>query len=123
MGALLGRGELHGTVIEAPGHSADDGRKDDASKARCDLLPPRALEAVARVLAYGASKYGANNWRLVPDLRARYTAATLRHLLAAMRGEVHDADTGEDHLAHAACCVLFMLELAERTRTDAEGAR
>jgi hypothetical protein len=35
---------------------------ESASKPRLDLLPPPAMEAIAEVLTFGASKYGANNW-------------------------------------------------------------
>lgn len=92
----------------------NDGRKDDSEKARLDLLPVRALELVARVLGFGARKYGVDNWRLVEDARRRYYAAALRHMFAWWAGEQLDPDTGVSHLAHAACCVLFLLELEAR---------
>ena len=86
--------------------------KDDAGKVRLDLLPFLALEDVARVLEHGAAKYSEQGWREVPDGRARYLAATLRHLSAHMRGEVKDPESGLPHLAHAACSLLFALELS-----------
>ncbi len=88
----------------------EPGRKDDQGKARLDLLPFRALERVARVLEYGATKYGEDNWRTVEHAERRYVAAALRHLFAFARGERRDADSGEPHLAHAAACVLFLLD-------------
>ena len=88
----------------------DVGRKDDAGKARYDLVPPYALEVIAKVLDYGASKYGAENWRKVENRRMRYFSAALRHLWAWRRGEHIDAESKLPHLAHAACCVLFLLE-------------
>lgn len=103
---------LAGYVDPLARHYADlargQPRKDDAGKPRMELLPPVALEAVARVLTYGAQKYGAENWRGVE--RSRYIGAALRHVFAHVRGEKHDPETGESHLAHAACSLLFALE-------------
>jgi hypothetical protein len=87
--------------------------KHDTGKPRTDLLPPRALLGVSRVLALGAAKYGADNWSKCQE-PARYLGAALRHVFAHMAGEAKDAESGESHLAHAACCLLFLLELGEK---------
>lgn len=87
------------------------GQKHDQGKARCDLLPPHAVLEVAKVLTFGAVKYAPNNWRKVPDALDRYLAAALRHQLAYMTGELNDPESGLPHLAHAACCLMFILEL------------
>lgn len=85
--------------------------KHDAEKVRVDLLPPKALLAVGRVLTVGARKYAPDNWRKIPkEERHRYTAAAMRHLLAVMDGQETDPETGESHWAHLACCALFQLE-------------
>jgi len=87
-------------------------RKADAGKPRFDLVPPWALNEVAAVLAFGAAKYDANNWRKVePGQRWRYSAAALRHVYAWLRGERLDPESGCHPLAHAVCCLLFLLEL------------
>lgn len=86
------------------------GRKFDQMKPRLDLLPPVALEQIAQVLSYGAVKYEPENWRRVKGWRWRYTAALLRHLFAYMRRERLDPESGLHHLAHAGCCLLFLLE-------------
>ncbi len=83
--------------------------KFDSAKPRVDLLPTRALEETAKVLAFGAEKYGENNWRS-GFAWSRLIGAALRHLFAFMRGEDCDEETGLSHLAHASCCVLFLLE-------------
>lgn len=88
-----------------------NGRKDDDGKTRLDLVPVGALRAVARVLGFGADRYGIDNWQEVRDWRRRYYAATLRHMTAWWDGEKLDADSGEPHLAHAACSLLFLLVL------------
>jgi hypothetical protein len=92
-----------------------EGRKDDQGKPACDLLPPAALLQVAQVLAFGAyiKGYGPDNWRKVSPLRSRYLAAALRHVFAYMKGEKNDPESGCHHLAHAVCCLLFMLEAGE----------
>lgn len=86
-----------------------EGRKDDNGKARFDLLPPSAVEQIVQVLNFGASRYADDNWQKVPQLEARYYAALQRHLTAWRKGEMHDADSGLPHLAHAGCCLLFLL--------------
>lgn len=93
-------------------------QKHDQDKPRTDLLPPRGVLAVARVLGFGAKKYGADNWhKAAPDEAVRrYTGAMLRHALAMLAGEERDPETGESHAAHAACCALFLAELHERTK-------
>ncbi len=86
-----------------------DGRKDDNGKARFDLVPPSALEQIVQVLNFGAVRYADDNWQKVPQLEARYYAALQRHLTAWRKGEMYDSDSGLPHLAHAGCCLLFLL--------------
>lgn len=86
------------------------GRKFDQDKPRMDLLPPLATLEVAKVLTFGANKYEPNNWKYVPDASNRYTAGALRHIFATMAQEQLDPESGLDHLAHAICCLMFILE-------------
>ena len=55
---------------------------------------------------------GRDNWKKVPDRENRYVAAAFRHLVAHRLGERLDPETGEPHLAHAICCLTFILEEA-----------
>lgn len=90
------------------------GVKFDQDKPRVDLLidgMPLALESISQVLTFGAKKYADHNWQKVPDGENRYKAALMRHILASSRGEKTDPETGISHLSHAACCLLFLLEL------------
>jgi len=89
---------------------ADSGIKFDHGKLRYDLVPPGALASVTEVLAYGAAKYEEENWRFVGDPEARYFAAAMRHLMAWQQGEAIDPESGCEHLAHAACCLMFLIE-------------
>jgi hypothetical protein len=92
------------------------GVKHDGEKPRWDLLPIEALEPVVEVLGLGARKYGDRNWAEVPDAPRRYFAATMRHLTAWMLGEKRDAESGQSHLAHAVCCLLFIMALERRQK-------
>lgn len=84
--------------------------KHDADKPATGLLPPRAVLSVSEVLAHGAAKYSADNWRKSPNVR-RYPAAALRHIFQYLSGEDIDPDSGKPNLAHAAASLLFQLEL------------
>ncbi|MGL4753602.1 MAG: dATP/dGTP diphosphohydrolase domain-containing protein [Aeromonadaceae bacterium] len=93
-----------------------EGRKLDGGKAIMGAIPPDAELAVARVLTFGAEKYARDNWRKVPDMDVRYMDAALRHLNAYRRGEPVDSESGESHLAHAACCIMFLLQIKEESK-------
>lgn len=82
---------------------------ESAGKVRLDLVPTAAVEQIAEALTYGAGKYGDNNW-CRGGRWGRYYAALLRHIFAWWRGEDTDPETGLSHLAHAGCCLLFLLE-------------
>jgi hypothetical protein len=93
-----------GVGPDAPTVTNAAGGKQSKTRYRCDLLPGRAVLAVAEVLSAGAEKYGPDNWRLIP-VRDHVNHA-LTHLLAFVAG-----DRSDDHLSHAACRVLFALDL------------
>jgi hypothetical protein len=93
------------------------GRKFDVDKNRWDLLPWNAAAEIVKVLTFGARKYAPNNWRYVPEARDRYFSALHRHMQAWWGGEKLDPETGLPHLAHAGCCLLFLLSL-EQTNPD-----
>jgi hypothetical protein len=91
-----------------------EGVKHDVEKERWDLLPVSSVRDVVRVLGFGAAKYSVDNWQKVPDARRRYYAAALRHLVAWWDGERLDPESRLPHLAHAACCVLFLMWFEDR---------
>lgn len=86
----------------------EEALKADSAKPRMDLLPFEALEEIAKVLAFGAEKYEAHNWRKGMKW-SRVIAALLRHVSAFVKGEDRDPESGLSHLAHAGCCILFLL--------------
>ena len=85
------------------------GQKHDQAKPRFSLLPSAPLWQVVEVLEFGAGKYGADNWRKVPNAHERYFNACHRHLNAWWAGEMVDSESGLPHLAHAVCCLLFLM--------------
>lgn len=71
-----------------------------------DLLPVEAKRGLAAVLAHGAEKYGAHNWRKGMAW-SRLIAAAHRHLDAFTNGE----DVDEEGIAHIDClqaCAAFL---------------
>lgn len=87
----------------------NSGKKYDEGKPRWSLIPWGVMQDVVSVLQFGADKYGEGNWKSVPDARIRYFNAALRHVLAWHDGGATDPDTGKSHLAHATCCLLFLM--------------
>ena len=90
------------------------GVKDDREKAMMSIVFKdfaRALEAVGDVGTYGVRKYAAHGWETVPEARRRYMDAMIRHMLAHLRGEPKDEESGLGHLAHMAWNALCVLEL------------
>lgn len=99
------------------------GRKFDSGKPEFSLLPPWALESVAKVLTFGAQKYEVDNWKYVENGAQRYKNAAMRHLNDYMKGEKFDQETGLNHLAHAVCCLMFMLDADESGTPLAEAKK
>ena len=100
------------------------GIKYDSEKPKMNLLPPKAIVEISKVLTFGAEKYDAENWRKLDDLQNRYTAGALRHIFAHMDGEQLDPETYLSHLAHALCCLLFKLEIElENAKIEEEKPR
>ena len=90
--------------------------KHDDGKAPMNLLSREALEQTAMVMAFGKEKYAAHNWRK-GFAWSRPLSAAMRHLMAFNDGEDKDPESGLSHLAHAACCIMFLLEF-EKTHKD-----
>lgn len=89
------------------------GLKFDTGKEPLELLSRVWLLGVAKVLAFGAKKYAAHNWRKGMQY-SRLLGAAQRHILAFQDGENVDPETGLSHLYHASCCLMFLAELSER---------
>ena len=90
------------------------GTKYDNEKLQYSLIPPYALEAVARNLTVGLRKYRErDNWKKVPNAEQRYLDALMRHLEAVRKGEIYDSESSAEdmpHMAAVAVNALFLLE-------------
>ena len=87
-----------------------EGVKYDNKKPDYSLIPPNALESIAKVMTHGAQKYDRHNWKKLDNPVNRYFAAAQRHLWAVKKGEDLDPESGEHHYAHALCCIMYLLE-------------
>lgn len=81
-----------------------------ATKTPLQLLPPVFLNKCAWALRTGAVKYGPWNWRETQVESQTYVGAILRHLTAWQDGETLDPESGQNHLAHAACSIAILLD-------------
>ena len=85
------------------------GAKHDGGKLRYSLLPKGTISEVLKVLEFGAKKYAPDNWMKVDNAQTRYYDAALRHITAWHEGEKLDSETGVSHIAHALCCLHFLM--------------
>ena len=84
--------------------------KADNGKTRLDLVSPTFIEAVGKIRTFGVQKYGdSDSWAKVEP--KRYMAALLRHINAYRMGEETDKESGMPHLWHAACNLMFLIDL------------
>jgi len=78
-------------------------RSTTAETSRFDLIPFELLQRVGATLQEGARKYGEYNWQRGVPLSHCINHA-FQHLAKYTAG-----DTSEDHLAHAACNLAFLM--------------
>lgn len=88
-------------------HSTGARRSGDVDNVRVDLIPVSPWRRVGRVLATGGIKRGEHNWRKGTSwvLCANHC---IQHVLFWLTG-----DKSCDHLAHAICNLLFVMEYEE----------
>jgi hypothetical protein len=76
------------------------GIKFDQDKIQLSLITRESIEAEAKAFAYGANKYGRDNYKKGMNW-SRLLDATLRHVFAFMDGQDFDDESKLNHLAHA----------------------
>ena len=81
------------------------GAKRTDQKPRFDLIPFEFLESVAQVLSSGAATYRPYHWKRG---QKDFFLDTWNHALTHLE-KFKEGDTSEDHLAHLACNVAFMI--------------
>lgn len=96
----------------------EQGVKFDQGKPQWRLVPFGAMTEVVDVLTYGANKYSPDNWKYVNDAQNRYIDAGFRHFVAYVNGQQRDPESGHRHLAHAICCLLFLLAFERGDHED-----
>lgn len=83
-------------------------RDRQTGKGRFDLLPPAAINRLAKHFEKGAAKYGDRNWERGIPL-SRYFDSALRHAFSYLQGR-----SDEDHLVAACWNFLAALETEHR---------
>lgn len=99
----------NGKEAHEPGSKLDAGKVCSFQGALAYF--PRAINAVAEISTFGATKYAWKGWETVPDGFNRYSDAMVRHLIKEGTGETIDPDSGLLHAAHVAWGALARLEL------------
>jgi len=113
---ILEKPKTLGDCINRYNQNVNLGVKFDQDKLQWDLFPFDLAEDELRVWMFGAKKYTAHNWRKGMPMSRGFNAL-MRHLTAYMNGEDTDPESGESHLAHAACC-LKMMQHTEKFHTE-----
>lgn len=99
------------------GWEGDQSLKLDSGKLPWYLFPWDAASKIVEVLAFGAKKYAPRGWEQGIEY-SRVFAALQRHMIAWWNREDNDPETGLSHLAHAGCCILFLLAFSVRGQMD-----
>lgn len=99
-----------------------EGMKFDNGKLRWSLVPSGVMNEVIGVLEYGAVKYREENWKHVDNAQIRYYDAAMRHIDSWWHGQKIDPETMRHHLAHAICCLMFLMWLDEHELNNLMGA-
>lgn len=95
------------------------GTKYDSGKPMIDLIVPEFIVGMAKILTFGAQKYGRENWKKGLEYNRLY-AALQRHALAYHSGEHVDSESGLSHMLHVACNAMFIFWYDEIVQTALE---
>jgi hypothetical protein len=86
----------------------EKGLKFDKNKEPLQLLPYESLKEIAKVLDFGAQKYGIYNWK--KGIRySRLIGAALRHIYKFNEGIDLDEETKTLHIANACANLMFLI--------------
>lgn len=90
--------------------------KIDEGKPKLSLIYKSFVDETAKVRMYGLTKYpDQENWRTTKteehyDALLRHVFAAKAHFLSESSGEENDVSSDLDHLSHAACNIMFLIE-------------
>ena len=98
-----------GVLDETVETSEEKFQKFDGSKNRLELIEPEYILGTGKILTFGAEKYAANNWKkMTTEDVERIKGSILRHTMAYLSGEKTDPESGESHLYHMSCNLMFL---------------
>lgn len=83
----------------------------DQGKPQWDLLPPREMEVIVKVMTQEVRKRGDESWFKAPEGKRRLLSASLDHINEYRKGEWNDPESGSPHLAHAITSLMHLLTL------------
>lgn len=85
--------------------------KQTIGKPRYSLLCSEILTEITKIREYGIAKYKeSDNWKKVD--KQLYLDAAMRHMIKlVIDGEEVDNESGLKHASHAACNLMFYLEM------------
>ena len=96
--------------------------KHDSEKIPWHLVPWDAVEQIVEILQFGAKKYADRNWEkgMAPS---RLVRAAIGHIVDWFHCKINgtdgrDPESGKSHLAHAGCCILFLLAYEGRGQIE-----
>jgi hypothetical protein len=81
----------------------------NTGKPKLSMIPFRPLKELAKVYEMGVKKYGRDNWRKGLPWTGMADSC-LRHLGSWLEGENDDAESGLNHLLHAAWNLITLVE-------------
>ena len=85
--------------------------KSDKGKPRPSLIYYSFIKELCKVREHGIAKYGnKEDWRETENYQERYLEAIFRHIFLYAEGEKNEDESGLNHLAHAACDIMFLIE-------------
>lgn len=92
--------------------------KIEKTKPRWELLPLSTMESIVKVFTFGAQKYEDFGW--IKGTESEHYSSLMRHISSWFQGDKLDAESGQSHLAHAACrliCLMY-IEFSDDLRDD-----
>lgn len=90
--------------------SVNEAKHFDEGKIQFEyIFTMSGLDDVAKVGTFGAQKYGHWNYR-VGSTYMRFLGSCCRHLIAFIRGENFDKESGHPHLAHLIFDALIIMQ-------------
>jgi hypothetical protein len=87
--------------------------RHNTGKIPLHLVPPDAINAIAKVLDFGSKKYALRNWEKGANYSVPY-ASLMRHLLAFWEGEDNDPESNLPHLYHVLMNAAMLVRYFEQ---------